>query len=95
MSTKTTGADNGAALLALYADGLDASVDGRGWNDEHDAARRALVQGISDTERLHALLKECEKVLFLIADPEMDDFGLDKAIGLLRAAITRAKERKT
>lgn len=39
-------------LMNVFADGLDASVDGRGFGAEHLAARNAIVKAFADRDEL-------------------------------------------
>jgi len=41
-----------AKLLDTFCDGLDATTDGRGWNAEHDAARKEIVRRCNAHEAL-------------------------------------------
>ena len=48
METKHT--PTGDDLLVIFADGLDASGDGRGWRKEHQDARNTIVRAVNERE---------------------------------------------
>ena len=47
-----------AKLLDTFCDGLDATIDGRGWDAEHDAARKEIVRRCNAHEALVAALED-------------------------------------
>jgi len=58
-------------LLTIYADGLDAAIDGRGWGAEHERARLDIVRACDSHDELVAALGriciDCDMATFEIA----------------------------
>ena len=88
----------GDDLLVIFADGLDASGDGRGWSKEHQAARDTLVRAVNEREELIAALGMVNSKV--LAAPEEDHgFGSEVTIRLSvkeayarRAVLAKARE---
>lgn len=80
--------------LVTYADGLDASVDGRGFGAEHNAARKRIEIALKSHDDLVAALGLCAQAIDYHIDtrcelsPSHSDwFALQTA----KAAIAKAK----
>ena len=56
MSAQHTPEKAAMQALQVYANGLDASVDGRGFGAEHEAARQLIVKMFQDRAQMLAAL---------------------------------------
>ena len=58
MNPKQTPEQAAGEALIGYADGLDASLDGRGFGENHEAARQSIIKAFQDRAELIAVLED-------------------------------------
>lgn len=79
-------------ILATFLDGLEASTDGRGFDAEHDAARRFVEDAVSfAVVRRDALTKIAEYPVNDNSEPDAMASAIEFMQDIARAALGGAK----
>ena len=87
MNTKHTPEQQATDALSIYADGLDACVDGRGYNHSHEVARQSIIKAFTDRADLVTALEMARRVIG--AGPHDDD-----VLGPIDAALALARDKQ-
>ena len=72
-------------LLTIYADGLDAAIDGRGWGAEHERARLDIVRACDSHDELVAALTN------MLRYDDLPESQQQPAVESARSALAKAK----